>query len=372
MQTINSLIIKQIRGDLRQGGSLVSGTIDGDTDLLASGDNVRLLGKAFADFDDPAFREYFNGHVLEDPDFSFDAFTSRASVQIGTANYLMTGQLDEMVFTEEGSPANDHEIAATMRISSGLSHIVNAHCNFVFNATTMPDGIITQTSIDTADTALAQMNVRGGNNFWQALISQVSGGEEGGVQFYRPFFNRLNKLFYQPAAPFQVSPPTSKGTLTKEHIRGRPRVTIRNAKITDRTGQVIMKAVDAANGIFTSKFPALLPTAGRIKKVNTGVWADTQARVDTLAQNLYNWLNRPYTLLIEVDPGLIVFGDDGAGLDIGDKITVTYDGPTEDAATSAGVHLNLSAQDFWIYKYGVDFDSEGRMGKGRLTLEADA
>lgn len=371
METINSLIIKSIRGNLRQGGSLVSGTIDGDTDLLASGDNVRLTGKSFADFDDMVFREYFNGHTLEDPDFSFDAFTSRAAVKIGTANYLMTGQLDTMVFTEEGSPANDHEIAATMRISSGFSHIVNAHCNFVFNATTMPDGIINATSIDTADTALAKMNVRGGNNFWQVLVSQVSGGEEGGVQFYRPFFNRLNKLFYIPAVPFQASPPASKGTLTKEHIRGRPRVTIRNAKITDKTGQVILKAVDATNGTFTSKFPALLPTAGRIKKVNSGVWADTQARTDTLAQNLYDWLNRPYTISIEVDPGLILFGDDGKGLDIGDRITVTYDGPTEDAVTGAGVHLNLSAQDLWVYEYLVNFDSQGRMAKGRLTLEAD-
>lgn len=350
---------------------MVTGTTDGDTDLLASGDNVRLTGKSFADFDDPTFREYFNGHVLEDPDFSFDVFTSRATVKIGTANYLMTGQLDQMVFTEEGAPANDHEIAATMRISDAFSHIVNAHCNFIFNSTTMPDGIVTETDIDTTDTALARMNVRGGNNFWQALVSQVSGGEEGGVQYYRPFFNRLNKLFSIPAVPFQTSPPASKGTLTKEHIRGRPRVVIRNAKITDKTGQVIMKAVKGDNTTLTSKFPALLPTAGRIKKVNSGVWADTQGRVDTLAQNLYDWLNRPYTLIIEVDPGLILFGDDGKGIDIGDRVTVTYDGPTEDAVTGAGVHLNLSAQDFWVYKYGVDFDSQGRMAKGRLELEAN-
>jgi hypothetical protein len=372
LETINSLVVKSIRGDLRQGGSLVSGTIDGDTDLLASGDNVRLIGKAFADTDDPVFREYFNGHVLEDPDYSFDAFTSRASVQIGTANYRMTGRLQTIGFTEQGSPANDHQIAPTMRISSCFTHAVERHCNFIFSATTMPDGIITETDIDTADTALARFNARGGGNFWQALINQYSGGEEGGVQFYRPYFNRLNKLFSLPAAPFQPSPPASKGTLTKEHLRGKVRVIVRNAKLADLTGQVQITAVQSSNSVLTSKFPALQPTRGRIVVKNSGVWADSQGDVDTMAQNLYNWLNRPYTLTVEVDPGLILFGDDGKGLDLGDKVTVTYDGPAEDAITGAGVSLDLSSQDFWVYKYGVTFDSEGRMAKGTLELEADS
>jgi hypothetical protein len=371
METINSLVVKSIRGDLRQGGSLVTGTIDGDTDLLASGDNVRLTGKAFADTDDPVFREYFNGHVLEDPDYNFDAFTSQASVRIGTANYLMVERLQAIGFTEQASPANDHQIAPTMRISSCFTHAVQRHCNFIFNATTMPDGIVTETDIDTADTALSRFNARGGGNMWSALINQYSGGEEGGIQFYRPYFNRLNKLFYQPAVPFQASPPASKGTLTKEHLRGRVRVIIRNAKQADLTGQVQITAITATNGSLTSKYPTLQPTDGRILLKNTGIYADVQADVDTMAENLYNWLNRPYTLSVEVDPGLILFGDDGLGLDLGDKVTVTYDGPAEDAITGAGVSLDLSAQDFWVYKYGVTFDSEGMTAKGTLELEAD-
>ena len=372
METINSLVVKSIRGDLRQGGSLVTGSIDGDTDLLASGDNVRLTGKALAGFDDPIFREYFNGHVLEDPDYSFGPFRSQASVQIGTANYLMTERLQAIGFTEQASPANDHQIAPTMRISSCFTHIVQRHCTFIFNATTMPDGIVTETDIDTADTALALFNVRGGDNFWQVLVNQVSGGEEGGIQFYRPYFNRLNKLFSQPAVAFQASPPSSKGTLTKEHLRGRVRVIVRNAKLADLTGQVQLTAVQSSNSVLTSKYPATQPTRGRILVKNSGIFADAQADVDTMAENLYNWLNRPYTLMVEVDPGLILFGDDGQGLDLGDKVTVTYDGPAEDAITGAGVSLDLSAQDFWVYKYGVTFDSEGRAAKGSLELEADS
>jgi len=137
------------------------------------------------------------------------------------------------------------------------------------------------------------------------------------------------------------------------------------------TGQVQLTVTQSDDSILTGKFPALQPTRGRIVVKNSGVFADAQADVDTMAENLYNWLNRPYTLTVEVDPGLILFGDDGRGVDLGDKVTVTYDGPAEDAITGAGVHLDLSSQDFWVYKYGVTFDSQGMMAKGTLTLEAD-
>ena len=368
MDYTNNIIIKSIQGDLRQGGTLITATIYGDTDLISFGQNIRLLGRADTD---TGYQEFFNGHVLETPDFHFDAFGSQAEIRIGTANYLMTGRLQDVAFTEQGSPANDHQIAPTMRISSCFSHIMNRHCNFVFDATETPDGIIFETSIDTTDTALARMNISKSNNFWSAIQNQLAGGEEGGVQFYRAWFNRKNKLFYQPPPAFQTSPPTAKGTLTKEHIRGRARVQVRNAKTEDITGQVQIVAVASANTVYESAYPALQPGDGRIVIKDSGIWADSQARTDTLAQNVYDWLTRPYTLILEVDPGLILFGDDGNGLDLGDAVSVTYDGPTEDTATGAGVHLNLSAAKYYVYKYQVVYDVQRRTARGTLELEAD-
>jgi len=368
MDLSNRIIVNSLTGDLRQGGSVVNATIDGDTDHVEYGQNVRLAGKSLSDFDDMDYREFFNGHVLGDPSYSFDAFTSQASIRIGTANYLMAGgELQYIGFTEQASPANAHQIAPTMRISSAFSHIINAHCNFIFNATTMPDGIITETDIDTSDTAVGRINVKN-KNFWGALSNQLGGGEEGGVQFYRPWFNRRNKLFYQSVLGQTA---TSRGTLTKEHLRGRVRVTVRNARVEDQVGQVQIVAVKSSNTIFEAKFPALLPGDGKIVVKDSGIWADTQARADVLAQSLYEWLTRPFTLIVEVDPGLILFGDDGLGVDIGQKITVTYDGPAEDIVTGAGVDLNLSAQDFWVYKYNVSFNTETQTATGTLELEAD-
>ena len=372
METINNFIVKSISGDLRQGGTVVTGSIDGNTDALQFGDNIRLTGKALADFDDLNFREIFNGHVLETPDFSFDPFSSQATLRLGTANELMRGgTLQDIAFTEDGSPSNDHQISPTMRISTLFVHVVEHHCNFIFHATRAPDGIIFSTDIDTADTAVARLNVHKDNNFWNALVNKLGGGEEGGVQFYRPYFRRSNELVYQPAAPFQSSPPSSKGTLTKEHLRGRVRVNIRNSRPKERTGQVNIVAVSGDNTFLEAKFPALIPTEGKIIVKDRGIWADTQGRADILAQNVYDWLTRPYTLNVEVDPGLILFGDDGNGLDIGDKIAVTYDGPAEDTATGAGVHLNLSAAVFWVYKYSVTYDVNTKTARGTLELEAD-
>jgi hypothetical protein len=372
METINNFITKSISGDLRQGGTVVTGTVDGDTDALQFGDHIRLIGKSLAGFDDLDYREFFNGHVLETPDFSFDPFSSQASIRLGTANELMRGgTLQDIGFTEQASPANDHQIAPTMRISALFTHVMEHHCNFIFHATRAPDGIIFNVDIDTSDTAVTRLNVHKDNNFWNALVNKLGGGEEGGVQFYRPYFRRNNDLVYQPAAPFQSSPPASKGTLTKEHLRGRVRVNIRNARSQERTGQVNIVAVAGDNDFYEAKFPTTTPGDGRIIVKDRGIWADSQARADVLAQNVYDWLTRPYTLNVEVDPGLILFGDDGIGLNIGDKIQVTYDGPAEDAITGAGVHLDLSSAVFWVYKYNVAYDVNTRSAKGSLELEAD-
>lgn len=371
MQAIDNFIVKSMRGDLRQGGTLVTALIEGETDALEFGHNVRLVGKAYADFDDMAYREIFNGHVLKTPPFSFETYTSQADISLGTANYLMrAGALQDIAFTEQSVPANDHQIAPTMRISSCFSHIVESHCNFIYNATSTPDGIIFSQDIDTSDTAIARLNIRKSNNFWNVLMAQLGGGEEGGVQFYRPYLRRNNELVYQAAPLFLASPPTAKGTLTKDHIRGTVKATIHNAD-EDRVGQAQIVAVQSSNQVLEAKYPATQPCDGKIIVKDRGIWSDSQARADTLAQNLYEWLTRPYTLNLNVDPGLILFGDDGQGLDIGDRVTVTYDGPAEDSISGAGVHLALNAQDFWVYKYGITYDWRTKTGTGTLELEAD-
>jgi hypothetical protein len=330
------------------------------------------LGKSLATAD-TVYTEYFNGHALADPGFAFSRYKSDARWQAGTADAFLRGEaIQDISFTDQSSPANSHEING-LQFADIINHIMQSHTNYILDLTGAagsPDGIISNTDVDTTNsTAIELFIVRQSNNLWSTL-QRIGGGEEGGGEFYRIYFTRQNKLVYQPAPPFVTPAPTSKGTITKSHIRGQVRVTFPNSMPGQRVGQVQLTCVKNSTTVFKTEYPAT-PADGKILKKTRGVWANSQARADTLSQRLYEWLTRSYTLTIEVDPGLILFGDDGAGLELGDRLLVTYDGPTEDATTGHGVHLNISAQSMFVFSASVRFDDMGKMATGILTLEHD-
>ncbi len=233
----------------------------------------------------------------------------------------------------------------------------------------MPDGVVTDTDIDTTNSvALPRYNVTGSNSFWRTLQS-IAGGEKGG-EFYSIWFDRKNKFYVQPTPAFWSTPPTTKGTIDSTNIKGTIRVKLLNNRPNAKIGQVTLTSGRDSSTIYTSKWPATTPATGRIHRALNGIWADSQSKSDTLAERLYKWLTRNYTLTVEVDPGLILFGNDGNGLDLADKVTLDYDGPTLDATTGAGLHLDLS-DDYFVYGVSVRFDPFGKMAQGFLTLESD-
>lgn len=368
------LIPTTLDGNLRRGGWLLSGTVEGDTDAVIKGQNIPARGKSLATFTDFEWREWLNGHLLSMPDFRFTRYGSSAVWRTGTADAFLRGErLQDISFADVASPSNSHE-AISWNFAEVVQHIVQSHCNYILDATGVlgsPDGIISEKDLDTTNsTTFTTFIVRGSNNMWRSL-QQIGGGEEGGGEFYRIWFDRANKLFYQPAPIFLSPQPAAKGTLTKEHLRGQVQVKFHNSNPGQAVGQVVLKAVASPTTIFTAKFPTTTPADGKIFKKDSGVWANSQGRTNTLASNLYKWLTREYTLTVEVDPGLALLGDDGAGLDLGDRLLLTYDGPAEDADTGAGVHLNLSAQSLFVYGVKVNFNAIRGQAKAVLILEHD-
>lgn len=364
------LLPNKLTGDLRKGGWLMDGIIDGDTDAVSYGRNWRLMGKSGATFMDATWREIFNGHILVDPDeYEFDRFTSRIRIQAGTMNEFLEGEsLQDIGFTSQASPANDHQIV-TMNLGEIVDHIIRRHCNAVYNATTMPDGVVTELDIDTTNsTTLSRYNVYKSSNLWRSL-QEIGGGDQSG-EFYSCWFDRHNKFYYQPTPAFWTTPPTSKGNITKDHLRGQVRVKLNNNKPHDKIGQVQLTGYSSYDTFYNASWPAN-PARGKTLPPKDGIWTNSQARADTLAERLYKWLTRAYTVELEVDPGLILFGDDGDGLDLADKVTFDYNGPAEDSASGAGVHLNFSMQSFFVYGASIDFDAVGKMARGVLLLEQD-
>ncbi len=370
MDNLKSLIPRQLTGDLRRGGWQMTGYVEGDTDAVEYGDNWVVEAKSGASFVDSQWREIFSGHILSDPEtLEFSRYSSRIEVIAGTMNELLEGEaLQAIGFTDQTTPSNDHQVNG-LNFGEMIDHIIKRHCNAVYDATEMPDGVVTELDVDTTNsTALERFNVDKSDNIWRTL-QQLGGGEQNG-EFYNPFFDRRNKFYYQASPPFWTTPPVSKGTITKDHLRGTVKVKANAARPRDQIGQVSLTAYADYDTFYTATYPTN-PARGKVLPPRKGIYANSQARANTLAQRLYDWLTRPYSLEIEIDPGLVLLGDDGRGLDLADKITLTYDGPVEDAISGAGVHLDFDAQDFFVYGAKVDFDPAGYMARAVLLLEMD-
>lgn len=368
MDITNVFLPQSLSGDLRRGGYIVTGQLVGDTDGLQYGQNVQLQGRSGAGGAlDAAYRTFLDGHCLNAPDnLQFDKYTSQATLNIGTMDNLLKGYLQDIGFTDQASPQNAHQIT-DMVIADIAEHILRRHCNAIYDASLTPEGVVTALDINTTDsTPVSLRNVRKSNNLWQR-VQEIGGGETAG-EFFRVWFDRQNKLYYQPAPAFWSTPPTAIGALTNAHIRGRVRVKVVNSDPLTKIGQAQLHAGATSTTVYNSEYPTN-PDDGKIHQIGSGVWANSQARADTLAERLYKWLTRPYTLTVEVDPGLVLFGDDGRGLDLADAVNVTYDGPADDGG--AGVHLQLSAQKFYVYGVAVNFDLAGKAARATLTLEAD-
>lgn len=359
-----------LSGDLRRGGWLLEGELEGDTDAVSYGQNWQLRAKSGAGNSlDPEYRSIFDGHILSDPnEFEFNRLSSTIKIVAGTMNEFLEGEAVQAIgFSNNASPANDHQING-LDIASMVEHILRDHCNVVYNATTMPDGVVTSVNADTTNsTTMDRFNVDKSDNIWRTF-QDLGGGDTGG-EFYSVWFTRNNEFYYQPTPAFFVAPPTSKGTITKDHLIGTVKVKINNSLPRERIGQVELTAFGDYDTFYNAVYPTN-PGRGKILPAKSGVWAQSQARANTLALQLYGWLTRTYTLQIEVDAGLVLFGDDGKGLDLGDKVTFTYDGPLEDTKSGAGVHLDIDS-DFFVYGADISFDVAGKAASAILLLEQD-
>jgi hypothetical protein len=370
------IIPVSLNGDLRRGGWIMTARVDGDTDAVTTGRYLQYRGRSLAGWVDPAHRLAFDGYVMGLPNFSFDRYSSQATFQFGTVDNLLTGgSLQDVSFAVVASPSNSHE-ATSWRFSTMIQHILKSHTNFVYDADGSagdgsPEGVLTVLDFDASstlfDTAGDYFIVNSTTNLW-ATLQQIGGGEEGGGEFYRIYCKRDGSLVYTPAPAFISPAPTAKGTLDTSLIRGAVGVQYINNQPGQQIGQVqIVAGIRPAN-IYNAQYPAS-PASGKIFEKKSGIWAQSQARADTLAERLYKWLTRPYTLTVNVDAGLALFGDDGAGLDLGDRLLVTYDGAAADADTGGGVHLSLSAQAFFVYGININLEPERRRATATLTLE---
>jgi len=366
MIKLNKLMPISLNGNLKRGGYTMTGRVEGDTDAVSKGQNWQLRGRSGADFLDAENRIVFDGHIIAEPDnFSVSRYASTVQIQAGTMDRLISGiDVQDIGFTNVTPNNNDHQITS-LSFDKIIDHVIKRHCNAIYDATLAPDGVITSLDIDTTNSmAFARYNVGQSSNMWRVL--QNIGGLDQGGEFYIPYFDRTNTFHYQPFPAFWAVKPTTKGTISGDHIKGAIRIKRNANQPGAQVGQVsIMSVADTLGTTYAASFPSDSGDGKLIRK-NSGIFAESQAKTLTLATRLYQWMTRAYTLTVEVDPGLILFGDDGNGIDLANMITLDYDGPTLDATTGAGLSLDLSGN-YFVFGVQVNFEAQ----KGFLTLESD-
>ncbi len=361
MTNKNALIPQVLTGDIKRGGWKCTFRVQGETDAIADGQAVQILAKSGASFFDTEFRQVFSGNAIAAQDnIIFDRYTSTSTVIAGTANELLIGgNIQTIGFTSQATPLNDHQITDNS-LALEVEHILKRHCNFIFQAD-MPDGIISVLSIDVANSVkLDRYNVDKSENFWRSL-QNIGGGESSG-EFYRCWFNKKNEFFYQRTPMFGGL--TSLGTIDKSFIWGKPRVKLHNNQPGAKVGQVHITAIKDSQTIFTASFPFLaIPGIGKILPPKDGIFAEKQSEAFFFAQRMFEWLTRPFTVTLNIDPAFVAFE-----VDLGDKITLDYNGPVD---TPDGIlHLDLTG-DYIIYGARIQFDARGFFAIGSLTLEFD-
>ena len=180
MPKLYQCIPQSINASLTRGGVQAVCLIEGDTDAIKKGDNIRLQARSLAGFADNDYRDIFNGWALSDPSpITFGPYGSQATVTVGTSDEMLSGEsIQDIGFTYQASPANMHQLNPCT-LAHIVYHCIKDHCNHLKTADVV-EGIIENVSIDyTGSTDLERFVIRRSDNFWSAMQT-VGGGESGG------------------------------------------------------------------------------------------------------------------------------------------------------------------------------------------------
>jgi hypothetical protein len=377
--------IDGINADAARGGWEMRLTALRDTDLLEANQNVvlGLRGMFGTGTPEATWRTAFDGHVIP-IQFTFDRKASQATFLAQTSDgFLRLGWLQGIHFRDSDTVARtgyhrfDSVTGGGERMTMGriVRHLLGyydqlgappatnpdwvAHTNLVYHATQNPMGWINLDNVTTTPfvspgTPNGSMRtdryiVRETHNLWTTIQSIAKN------EFFVAYFTKNNELHYKRHPMFDVVPPTPVMTFDESFCIGKPVVDIRN----DIIYQVKLHAVQDNGTTLHSNYPASITHVyGDVDEI-TYIRCNDQDTLDWWAEVQYGWRNRPYTVTWTA-PGLA-----GLLFELHDPVYITYTG-----TTANGVHIDWTAQKFWIRQIRVD-PMQGFTGRSTFVLEAD-
>lgn len=325
------LVPNSIEGNAERGGWIATGSIFNDQSDAEYSKNVVLRvhpegGGSWLGYTKVAM----NGSLIPES-LNFDRGSSEIPFSLNTSDiFLQNAGLQGLYLIDDATPTNIHEIT-DLNLGKIVEHIVEGHANV---STDTPGGWVDTSGIDTTNsTPVNVYSVKSSNSAWSTVKNIASN------EFYVAYFTKEDKLIYEPHPQFAVTPNDSIMTLTHEYLIERPEVIFRDRIQTD---QVQLYALTDDGDILQSFFPALVGTEGRRNKI-ANLRCNSQARLDTLAERQYDFLNR------DIDVRVTIPGPWGVFMELYDRIGIIYAGTARN-----GVDINWSDKKFYINTITVD------------------
>ena len=378
--------IQQISGTLNRGGWQCTLKSLSDSDELSIYQNIAVIlqGAFGTSFGSP--RTAFNGFVQP----TRTAFDVRQSVTDYVARttdgILERGWLQGLGLADTDAVAREHYhqwdsvtgggAAERMTLGRIVRHILGfrdalgappatnpdwvAHTNAVYHATENPHGWISLDGVETepfdaganpdGTMRVDQFIVRESTNLWNTLRGIAR------TEFFEIWFDKFDHLHYSRHPMYLTVLPNPVMTFDSSFAAAPPIVEYRD---DSRIRQVRLDAFQDDGSILHSEYPAApVHVYGDVTRLSN-IRCNDQDTLDSWAERLYNFSNRPYTVKWTAS------GVCGLLFDILDRVQITYTGTDIN-----GVHFDWAAEKFWIHDITVTPDANFS-GQTVFTLEAE-
>lgn len=337
---LNLVDVRDITGDLAQGGYAATLIFYNTQADVVNHRTLTLRNRNFSGASwEAQSRVAITGLIIPQT-----VTVTRGISQVSASAYTYHQQLQEIpvtgcYFMDSAAGANAHQIN---NLSLGLvvQHLAEHHVTV--NGET--GGIDTSLVVTAGSTAVDPYIVRENTSLWQALKKIASD------EFYSIYFDRNNQLVYEVHPQFAATVPDEVAILDNTDI-------LQPYSVEERVGRkvrnVVMLGLDNAGQVRESTYPAGAGVDVRGPKFE--VRCNTQARLDALAQQQYEWLTRDYTATVTLA--------NAWPFEINDHVKLTLAG----TATN-GVTFSWSEKSFWVSR--VSYRKQQTFGYiTTLTLE---
>jgi hypothetical protein len=234
-------------------------------------------------------------------------------------------EVQALGWTQRAAPANNHQLV-DLTLGAMARHILEEHCNVVYDAVANPNGWAALTWLDDAEGDSFGYFVTSRGTIW-GIVQELA--NHGG---FVAFFDKRDRLHFD-YHPMFIPPP--KTVTLDEELWYEITATPRDLDVN----QVVATGRQDDGTDLRSAYPADKGLYGREESV--AVRATTQLNLDTVAEYWYRYLTRPHDLEITTW---------ATNLDLGDLVGVTY--------TNADLGIAWTDEDFIVEAMRIQPDLE--------------